>query len=97
MEILRLKLPSKLFMPNAFSPNDDAVNDAFYPVFENVSSYRLQIYNRWGELLFSETDKAWDGYYKGELVKEDVYLFLLEYMDCNEVYRFLNGTFTVLK
>lgn len=97
MEILRLKLPSKLFMPNAFSPNDDAVNDAFYPVFENVSSYRLQIYNRWGELLYSETDKSWDGYYKGELVKEDVYVFLLEYMDCNEVYRFLNGTFTVLK
>jgi gliding motility-associated-like protein len=97
MEILRLKLPSKLFMPNAFSPNDDAVNDAFFPVFENVSSYRLQIYNRWGELLFSADNTHWDGYYKGEVVKEDVYVFLLEYMDCNEVYRFLNGTFTVVK
>lgn len=53
------------YIPNAFTPDGDGINDVFKPViFEDfVLSYRLQIYNRWGQLLFQTTDLNvhWDG------------------------------------
>jgi gliding motility-associated-like protein len=74
--------------PNAFTPNHlgqgDGIydpigysNDIFCPLHKGVTSYQLQIFNKWGELLF-ETDNVhvgWDGYYRGQLCKEDVYVW----------------------
>jgi gliding motility-associated-like protein len=53
-------------MPNAFSPNGDALNDAFGPIWlhkEWVKEYRYSVYDRWGGLIFttSDTDCLWDG------------------------------------
>ncbi len=72
--------------PNAFTPNLGASsgglynpqafdNDIFFPQHRGVEAYQLQIFNKWGELLFESNDVAigWDGYYKGEICKEDVY------------------------
>lgn len=72
--------------PNAFTPNGDGPtdgiydpsslsNDFFFPVQEGVQDYRLQVFNRWGELVFESTDvrRGWDGYYRGEQAKQDVY------------------------
>jgi PKD repeat protein len=49
----------------------------FRPVAEGIEKYRLEIYNRWGELLFISEDvaKGWNGYYKDEPVKQDVYVW----------------------
>ncbi len=75
-----------LVFPNAFTPNtsgspgglydpDSFDNDIFYPLHRGVTEFLFQIYNKWGELLFETQDVnvGWDGYYKGELCKEDVY------------------------
>lgn len=75
-----------LVFPNAFTPNTSGPpgglydpesfdNDIFYPLHRGVTEYLLQIYNKWGELLFQTEDvnEGWDGYYKGEICKEDVY------------------------
>jgi len=75
-----------LAFPNAFTPGNtgptDGVydpasydNDHFFPVFEGVETYRLQVFNRWGELVFETKDIriGWDGYYRGEPAKQDVY------------------------
>lgn len=72
--------------PNAFTPGNsgptDGVydplsydNDIFHPVFEGVVEYHLQVFSRWGELLFETNDLqvGWDGYYRGQPAKQDVY------------------------
>lgn len=76
-----------LYIPNAFSPNNDGVNDAFtiYGGF-NISEIRsLMIFDRLGNLLYQEEgltlnaeNEGWKGQYKGKDVKEGVFVFLAE-------------------
>ncbi len=71
----------ELFVPNSFSPNGDDVNDIFLPsVFGNsdqITSFEMYIYSRWGELLFSSesTSVGWDGTFEGLEMKQDIYAF----------------------
>ncbi len=70
---------STLYIPNAFTPNGDDLNDVLYTPGTNIVTYHLMIYNRWGNLVFESDDmgKGWDGTYKGEPVKDDVYNYRL--------------------
>ena len=70
----------EIFIPNAFSPNDDGLNDIFQPT-GNVTLKSMQIYNRWGELVFKSSDDkfSWDGNFQGELVHEGYYFFIIRY------------------
>ena len=100
---------NEIKIPNAFTPNligptngsryTDGRNDIFYPVTEGVVAYRMQIYNRWGELLFDTTDsnKGWDGYYNGKLCPPDVYIYKMEFkfLDGREVMKF--GDVTLIR
>lgn len=86
----------KVFIPNAFSPNDDGVNDGFQPYIDGVSKYRLRIFNRWGEELSDTESSSWDGKFKGNIVQEGTYLYMLEYYDCRDVYKFVSGMFIVI-
>lgn len=71
-------------VPTAFSPNGDGMNDLFRPLNANkckVEDMELNVFNRWGDLIFSSNDihKPWDGTYKGEPVPVGVYLWTLGY------------------
>ena len=71
----------EVFIPNAFTPNDDYENDIL--IVEGtkcVKTFSLFIYNRWGEKVFESTDalKGWDGSYKGKKEKTEVYTYYLE-------------------
>lgn len=79
---------SEIQIPNAFTPNpagspgsiynkNDLNNDIFHPVVRGVSKYQFSIYSRWGELLFDtkNPEEGWDGYYKGKLCTQDVYVW----------------------
>jgi len=58
-----------LEFPNVFTPNDDSVNDHFYPKYIYIKDIHVLIMNKWGELLFESKDlesKGWDGKYRGE-------------------------------
>ena len=57
-----------IFFPEAFTPNSDIVNDNFRPVVESIFSFKMFIYNRWGQLIYSTEDitKGWDGTCMGE-------------------------------
>ncbi len=70
-----------LFLPNAFTPNGDGINDVFLPVLNGISSFRLIIYNKWGQEIFNTNnkDEGWDGTYKNILSKEDVYIWKAYY------------------
>ncbi len=54
----------------------DLSNDVFYPFVRFVEDFRMRVFNRWGELIFESTDLniGWDGYYRGELSPQDVYV-----------------------
>ncbi len=80
-----LQLPPKINIPNAFSPNNDGINDIFFAqgVFiQNLTGkasidYQLRIYDRWGMLLFETNDinKGWDGTYGGKPCELGVYVY----------------------
>ena len=71
-----------LFIPNAFTPNGDGMNDVFLPQLGagSISHYELRIYNRWGELLFNSTSVArgWDAKCRGDFVSEGIYVYVLK-------------------
>jgi gliding motility-associated-like protein len=71
----------ELFVPNAFSPDQDGVNDFFLAYGVNISSFTMQVYNRWGELLYEShnlTD-GWDGSKNGKACPPDVYVWIINY------------------
>jgi gliding motility-associated-like protein len=71
-----------LYIPNAFTPNNDGRNDTFKPVSKcNLSFYRMFIYNRWGEKLFESDDvnNGWDGKRNGVPSPGDVYVYKIVY------------------
>ncbi len=64
-----------IFIPNAFSPNGDGINDIFLPRSTILLSMQLQVYDRWGNKVFESTDSSvgWDGTYKGQPAQPDAY------------------------
>jgi len=64
------KCPLPLFIPQAFTPNGDGLNDYFFAVTdpEQILDYRFMIFNRWGELIFETQDPeiGWNGEFNGE-------------------------------
>jgi gliding motility-associated-like protein len=80
--------PFNTFLPNAISPNGDGVNDVFVPYFPPtlvIQKYTLQIYDRWGTLVFStaQPDEPWDGNFNGSSLPVDTYIYhlALDYQD----------------
>ena len=67
----------EIAFPNAFTPNEDGINDTFKPVATGVIKYELLIYNRWGELIFktNDLDVGWNGKIGGQYAKSDVYVW----------------------
>jgi gliding motility-associated-like protein len=69
-----------IWIPNAFTPNNDLKNDLFLPVFSDptyVVSYSMMIFDRWGNLIFSTEDPllGWDGRTKNTRAEVDTYVF----------------------
>jgi len=71
-----------VFIPSAFTPNNDNLNEAF-GVVDHVALqyYSMQIYSKWGQLVFSSNDvtKKWDGTFKGKKMPMGSYLWMLNY------------------
>jgi len=90
--LIKVEEKSSFEIPNAFTPNPNGAssdgiydpfathNDIFHPVVRGVKEYELSIYSRWGELLFESKDTkvGWDGYYKGKLCTQDVYIWKIK-------------------
>lgn len=69
-----------LYIPNAFTPNGEGINDVFYVYGWGLTSVNLQIFDRWGTRLFESDDPkvGWDGTYKGVVVQNDVYVYKVQ-------------------
>ena len=66
-----------VFIPNAFTPNKNDLNEIFKPQGIYIYNYSMKIFNRWGEKLFDSEgcDIGWDGKYKGQYAPEGVYIY----------------------
>jgi trimeric autotransporter adhesin len=71
-------LPDQIFIPNAFSPNNDGLNDEFKVEGFIIRSMQLRVFNQWGEIVFETTDqnRGWDGKHKGKLQPSGVYMYV---------------------
>lgn len=64
-----------LFIPNSFTPNGDGLNDKFSVYANSLLSFKIEIFDRWGKLLFTSDniENCWDGTYKGQACSLGVY------------------------
>ncbi len=69
-----------VYIPNSFTPNGDGVNDKFYIYGKSLKTIRMQVFDRWGELLFTSysQDNGWDGTYRGANMEPGVYVYTVE-------------------
>jgi len=78
--------PSYVYLPTAFSPNGDGVNDFFRgKASPDLKSFAVHVYNRWGEMIFESVDitEGWDGVYKGIAQPISTYVWYAEYSFTN--------------
>ncbi len=88
-----------IFVPNAFSPNDDNQNDILFVRGENLEEITFKVFNRWGELVFESTDQSlgWDGTFKGKAVDPDVYVYHLQVICFDGQENLVKGNITLLR
>lgn len=88
------------FIPNAFTPNRDGLNDFFKPVIKgNIEQYEFAIYNRFGQLVFKtqSTNQSWDGTQKGVASNSGIYIWTCHYKIKNETGKFLKGQVLLIR
>lgn len=96
--IVLSRCPS-LWVPNAFTPRGDGLNDVFKPVSEGLQQYRFSVYNRWGQLLFETTNlrEGWNGRVQGELAQSAAYVWRVEFVNRQEKEEVRTGSFTLIR
>jgi gliding motility-associated-like protein len=102
-QLIDIKPVALYYVPNSFTPNGDQQNNVFTPSFNDSfvpEDYKLQIYNRWGELLFESHDHltGWDGTYANREVMPGTYTWVMGFHspDDNKILR-LNGSVNLIK
>ena len=80
---VHIQIESTFYIPNTFTPNNDGMNEMFKPLATHIHDYKIDIFDRWGLLIFQSTDldHGWDGTYKGGKCQQDVYVYKVEYVD----------------
>lgn len=92
-----IKVYPRLEIPNSFSPNGDGINDVWnIPALEAYPEARINIYNRYGEKVFSSANglKSWNGKYKGKEVPSGVYYYSLNLVEPKQT---ITGSIMVLR
>jgi gliding motility-associated-like protein len=101
--IIEVKEMEILYVPNSFTPNGDELNQSFKPIINsgvNPQHYTLQIYNRWGQLLFESKDYeiGWDGTFGNlGLVKSDIYTWKIVLRTTSEEQKIYTGNVNLIK
>lgn len=89
----------KIFIPTAFSPNTDDLNNVFQPVTRcDIASFSMTIYNRWGEKLYYSNDikVGWDGMYLNQKALPGVYIYILTYQEFGRLEKVVAGRVLLL-
>jgi len=89
----------QLYIPNAFTPNGDGLNDVFKMESVELDEFSIHIFDRWGRLLFhsTSTDFEWDGTYRGKIVNQGMYTYKIWFRKGDYRSEEKIGTVTVLR
>ena len=92
----------RIYLPNVFTPNGDDYHQFFRPVEYDLEKMDYQIFNRWGQLMYTGDIDApgWDGTFEGVPVKQDVYIIRVRYeytLHGEKIIGFLDGNITLLR
>ena len=99
-DIVVVNCDCNVYIPNAFSPNGDGMNDTFSPVaFCDLEQLEFSVYSRWGELVYqtSNPSEKWDGKYNGKECQVDVYVYVINYKIPAEPVKTVYGDVTLLR
>jgi gliding motility-associated-like protein len=100
-QIVKVEETPAIYVPAAFSPNGDALNEYFAPKGVGINQMEMFIFDRWGHQLFhsKDLDAKWDGTYKGktELAPPDVYIWKIIIVNSLDLEREYNGHVTLLR
>lgn|GEM_PF-2346941 len=91
---------SRIFVPNAFRPLGGLEeNSHFYPKGMYISEFHMDIYDRWGKLIFSTNsmDEGWDGMIDGKAAPLGVYIYKIDYRGVDKEFEMLSGNFLLLR
>jgi gliding motility-associated-like protein len=92
-----------VFIPSAFTPDDDGINDVFLPTINNVENFNFRIQNRRGQTVFFSEDasKGWDGKFNGVDAPIGVYVYRLNYLafdaEGSKIKEKILGTITLIR
>lgn len=89
----------KLFMPNAFTPNEDGINDRFFPIdYGQNELVSFKVFNRWGQKLFESVsfEHGWDGKFNKILQGMDTYVYVVHVI-CGYQTIYYKGNFTLIR
>ncbi len=89
---------SQWAMPNAFTPNDDGLNDTFGPLAGgSLRVVEFKVYNRWGEKIHDDPTTDWDGTFRGKRQPQDVYIYQVIVVNLEGIQESKNGDVHLLK
>lgn len=91
---------SLVYVPNAFVPDNNGLNDVFKPIISNVVEYDFKIFNRWGQVVFNtkEINKGWDGTFLGAKCPIGVYNYKIVYKYKGDIHdRYYRGYVNLLR
>lgn len=97
---IKVNPKTDIYIPSAFTPNNDGRNDNFKPILSlQYTINRFTIFNRWGDAVFStaEKDKGWDGTLKGLPLDTGTYVWLLKITDRKDKTTELKGTVVLIR
>jgi gliding motility-associated-like protein len=96
---------ANVFIPNTFSPNNDGVNDIFYPRGTGLFTIKMmRIFNRWGDVVFEKGNMSpnnasmgWDGTFKGQQLNPDVFVYTIDVVCDNNTVLTYKGNIALIK
>jgi gliding motility-associated-like protein len=100
VKVTIFKTKAYIFVPTAFTPNSDGLNDIVAPYSVGIKRINyFNIYNRWGQLVFTTTNdkQGWDGRINGRLQDTNVYAWMVSAVDYLDQPIFIKGTVTLLR
>lgn len=103
IKLIEIKPAYVIFIPNAFTPNSDGLNDGFKAEGVGIEQFKMQVFDRWGALVFESNDinKGWDGSVNGkgggESTKQEVYVWKAHVVDVLKQQHSMIGHVTLLK
>lgn len=102
---LKINENQEIFLPNAFSPNGDQINDWFYPQSGlNLFIEQMLIFDRWGNIIFqsnnfetNQSSKGWNGLSSGKACNPGVYIYLIKYLTRSDQNKIIQGEVNLLR